>query len=90
MTFEDARRYLDAGRWITRPALEDSFLSRPSVMPVNLRESVDLESDLYLIVGDGRPLVHDVETEFEIAMPYVFNTDDAGAIDWEVVQTGTD
>lgn len=89
MTFEDAKRYVDAGRWITRPALEDSFLSRPKAMPVNLRES-DLAGDLYLIVGDGRPPVHDLETEHEIAIPYAFNSDDVGATDWEVVQTVTD
>jgi hypothetical protein len=58
-------------------------------MPARLCE-FDLEWDLYLIVGDGRPPVHDLETEHEMAIPYAFNSDDVGATDWEVVQTVTD
>jgi hypothetical protein len=89
VTFEDAKRYLDAGRWITRPALEGSFVSRTRAMPENLRES-DLEGDLYLILGDGRPPVHDLETQHEIAVPYDFNSDEVSATDWEVVPVVTD
>jgi hypothetical protein len=91
MTFEDAKRYLDAGRWITRPSLEDWFLSRPWAMPVRLRESFGDDSDLHLIFNDdGRPLVHDMEQEFSMTTPYLFTSEDQGATDWAVVPTVTD
>lgn len=85
MTIEDAKRHLDTGHWITRHALEGSFLTRRTAMPARLRELVDEVHDLYLIPGDGRPPVHDLEIEHEVAIPYVFNADDAGATDWELV-----
>ncbi len=90
MTFQEAIAALDDGRWITRPALDQSFLARPNAMPSSMTETLDPDTALHRVWCDAVPLVHDVEQECLMTMVYDFSEDDELASDWTVLEVAGD